>query len=203
MDFGYIDLFLQKSWEGLVKTNPASGYMQSFFWSEFKNMLGWKTFKIGIFDQGKLTGGAVVAKFPFSKNKNILYIPEGPVLPYQDPKSKEMFHNLMREIDKIADLKGESLTTHLRIEPKLTKLPAFFGRFQKAPVNQQPLSTLMIDLGKPEQEILEQMKPKGRYNIKVAQKHGVEVYQSTPQAGLSDFLNICKCIFLVENLYFV
>lgn len=191
MNFGYIDPSLQKAWEDLVKTNPSSGYMQSFFWTKFKNTLGWKTFKIGIFEKKQLIGGAIIAKFPFSPNINILYIPEGPILSYENPKMAEkMFHNLMREIDKIADLKGESLTSHLRIEPKLTKLPPFFIRFQKAPINQQPLSTLIIDLSRPEGEILGQMKPKGRYNIKVAQRHGVKIFKSGLQSGLGEFLKI-------------
>tara|TARA_Y100000031_G_scaffold141426_1_gene169960 strand:+ start:291 stop:1262 length:972 start_codon:yes stop_codon:yes gene_type:complete len=41
-----------------------------------------------------------------------------------------------------------------------------------------PEATRIIDLTKSEDEILAQMKQKGRYNIKVAQKHGVEVKQS-------------------------
>ncbi len=42
-----------------------------------------------------------------------------------------------------------------------------------------PQATRVIDLTKSEDEILAQMKSKGRYNIKVAQKHGVTVEQST------------------------
>ena len=38
----------------------------------------------------------------------------------------------------------------------------------------QPEWRQVIDISKSEDEILAQMKPKGRYNIKVAQKHGVE-----------------------------
>ena len=42
-----------------------------------------------------------------------------------------------------------------------------------------PEATRIIDLTKSEDEILAQMKQKGRYNIKVATKHGVEVKEST------------------------
>lgn len=39
-------------------------------------------------------------------------------------------------------------------------------------------ATIVIDLDQPEDTILAQMKPKGRYNIKVAEKHGVVVRAS-------------------------
>lgn len=43
----------------------------------------------------------------------------------------------------------------------------------------QPEATRIIDLTQDEEAILTQMKPKGRYNIKVAEKHGVVVTAST------------------------
>jgi lipid II:glycine glycyltransferase (peptidoglycan interpeptide bridge formation enzyme) len=42
----------------------------------------------------------------------------------------------------------------------------------------QPEHTLIIDITKTEEEILGEMKPKGRYNIKVAEKSGVIVRRS-------------------------
>ena len=39
-------------------------------------------------------------------------------------------------------------------------------------------------------EILAQMKPKGRYNIGVARRHGVSVIEDTSQRGLTDFVAI-------------
>ncbi|MBU0458601.1 peptidoglycan bridge formation glycyltransferase FemA/FemB family protein [Patescibacteria group bacterium] len=43
---------------------------------------------------------------------------------------------------------------------------------------QYPEATRIINLQQTEEEILSQMKQKGRYNIKVAQKNGVEVHES-------------------------
>ena len=44
--------------------------------------------------------------------------------------------------------------------------------------HEQPEATLVLDLTKSEEEILSAMKPKGRYNIGVAEKHGVSVERS-------------------------
>jgi hypothetical protein len=50
--------------------------------------------------------------------------------------------------------------------------------------------TLMLDLTLPEDEILAQMKQKGRYNIKLAEKQGVSIEQSTSTEGLDEFMRL-------------
>lgn len=190
MRLQYIDESLQSQWEDLTKKNSASGYMQSFWFAQFQQLLGWETYKIGIFDKGDLLGGAVIAKYGHYKNQSILYIPEGPVLPYNTPEAEEMFDLLMTQIDLIADFNGKKPTSHVSIEPKITTLPSFFSRFKKATTDRQPLSTLLMDLTLKEEDLLAQMKPKGRYNIKVAQKNGIKIHRTNPQEGLRNFLTL-------------
>ena len=145
MNFHYINEAQKANWEHMVSGNSANGFMQSFFWAEFKRLMGWDTFKIGAFNKEQLLGGAIIHKFNFSKTKNFLYIPEGPVLPYKDDKKSEaVFHALIGEIDKIVDLKGPALTTHLRIDPHLTSKPRHFAHFRKSPFNMQPKNTNII-----------------------------------------------------------
>ncbi|HUD19606.1 MAG TPA: peptidoglycan bridge formation glycyltransferase FemA/FemB family protein [Patescibacteria group bacterium] len=187
----YIDESRRDEWEHLTKTNPASGYMQSFWWTEFKNLLGWQSYKIGIVEKDKLVGGTIISKYAHYKGRNTIEITEGPVLPYNNPeKAETMFHMLISEIDTVADLTGENRTSHLSIEPKLTSIPAYFSRFRKAPVDQLPLRTLLIDLHKSDNELLREMKPKCRYNIKVATKNDVRITKTTLPDGINDFLRL-------------
>jgi lipid II:glycine glycyltransferase (peptidoglycan interpeptide bridge formation enzyme) len=51
--------------------------------------------------------------------------------------------------------------------------------FIKAFEEMQPEHTRIVDISRSEEEILSQMKPKGRYNIKVAEKHQVKVRPGT------------------------
>jgi lipid II:glycine glycyltransferase (peptidoglycan interpeptide bridge formation enzyme) len=58
--------------------------------------------------------------------------------------------------------------------------------YKELPINlpetdfdRHPQTSLIIDLSLSEEEILAQMKPKGRYNIKVADKHDVKVEESS------------------------
>lgn len=50
--------------------------------------------------------------------------------------------------------------------------------FRKAFEEMQPEHTLILDLTKPEEEILAQMKQKGRYNIKIAERSNITISQS-------------------------
>jgi peptidoglycan pentaglycine glycine transferase (the first glycine) len=186
----YIDYSLQKEWEDLVKENPATGYMQSFFWADFKKLLGWEIFKIGVFEKNKLIGGAIVGKYSHFKNRSFLIIPEGPVLPYENKKAQEMFEMLISEIDKIANLQNGKLSSHLSIEPELVVKPAYFDRFIKSKSDNQPLKTLVIDLSLSENDILRQMKPKGRYNVKIGENSGAKILVKNLNEGMVKFIKL-------------
>lgn len=55
-----------------------------------------------------------------------------------------------------------------------------------------PDATLKLDLTLSEDELLAQMKPKGRYNIKVALKHGVTVRETTDTAEIGSFAELLR-----------
>ena len=52
--------------------------------------------------------------------------------------------------------------------------------------------TFLIDLRKSEEELLAQMKPKTRYNLRLAQKHGVQVVEDSTDAGFNEYLKLLK-----------
>ena len=54
----------------------------------------------------------------------------------------------------------------------------------------QPKQTLILDITKTEEELLAQMKSKTRYNIKVAQKHCVQIDEG--KQYLDDFIRLTK-----------
>ena len=75
-----------------------------------------------------------------------------------------------------------------------------FGRRRCRIRFSEPRDTLCIDLRPSEDEILAQMKPKGRYNVRVARKHGVTIVRDNSYQGLIDFMRIQRCTIVRKGM---
>jgi len=193
----YISEENKDEWEELVANNIAGGFHQSFAWAKFKQLDGWDTYKIGLWNNdNKLIGGAILYEFTFKNASNFFYIPEGPIIPYKEDKHV-LGDILMKEIIKTTD----KATTHLRVEPRIETFPkVIFDDFEKAPINLQPRYTQIINLEKDVEDIKKEMKSKCRYNIKVAEKHNIEVsIENMSQDNLKRFYALYKETFTRSN----
>lgn len=91
---------------------------------------------------------------------------------FECPRGRLSAHDIP-EIEKIARRKK---AVFLRIEPPRNyKFP---HGFRPAHAHYQPEETLILDLSLSEDDLLKQMKEKGRYNIRLAVKKGVKVRRS-------------------------
>jgi len=61
--------------------------------------------------------------------------------------------------------------------------------------------TVFLDLTKNEEELLQQMEPKTRYNVRLAQKRGVTVRESQDAKGFSTFLTLQKTTAARQHFY--
>src|SRR6185295_11944938 len=89
--------------------------------------------------------------------------------------------------------RDSAIVSHLRIEPLWHTLPPFVRDFRALDVRDgymEPWDTRLVNLRATEEEILAQMKPKGRYNVRLAARHGVTVVEDPSPSGLEDFLRI-------------
>jgi len=76
----------------------------------------------------------------------------------------------------------------LRIEPHLPPpRPSLMRNWTRAPVDLNPIHSLMLDLTLSDEAFRAQMRPKGRYNLGLAQRHGVTVTRSREMRALSRF----------------
>jgi peptidoglycan pentaglycine glycine transferase (the first glycine) len=136
-------------------------------WEEFQKSIGRKTWTIE-------TDGAyalvVQHKMPFGLNW--LEVPRGPL--FKDEKS---LSDILKKIDEIGRSEKSVFVRMSSYAPLQARLAN--RAFAVARHDHHPHVSLVIDITQSEQEILSQMKPKGRYNIKVAEKHGVTVSPGT------------------------
>lgn len=165
-----------REWESLVRSNKATGAMQSLYWRDFKVKQGLRCLHLAVYDDGRLVGGGIFYAALNTRGAGILVCPEGPVLPWSDVEvATDALRLLLRTVKSHApDMQAMAV----RIEPRITSAPAqAFRGFGRAPVDLVPRETLYIDLTMSDLDLLASMRPKGRYNINVADRHGVTVYE--------------------------
>jgi lipid II:glycine glycyltransferase (peptidoglycan interpeptide bridge formation enzyme) len=142
-------------------------------WDGFQKAVGRKTWIVE-------TDGAMalVVQHKMSFGLNWLEVPRGPLF--------ENDENLKMILDKIQQIGKDEKSVFIRLssyEPMSagdpsSKVGMTTRALKIAKHDHHPETSLVIDLDQSEEEILAQMKPKGRYNIKVAEKHNVTVSQS-------------------------
>ena len=180
--------------EFLAASRRDVGFKQSTWWAELLRRERWEHFGIVLRDGAEIVGGAIVLKRRFASGRCFYYLPQGPVLPTDDADAAEAFAAIMEEIG--ARRRTESrLVSHLRIEPQWEARPDFVRGCRAAGSWLEPRDTLCVDLDESEDAILAQMKPKGRYNVRVARRSGVSVVEDVSVQGLADFLSLYYATF--------
>ena len=161
-------------WEAFTKSNPKTHILQTPPWGELKKGFGWSPRYIRL---GEIGAMVLFRRLPLGMS--VAYIPRGPV-------GADDWVELWPAMD---DLCKQEKAVFLRVEPNLwesvqnERIDRLLPGFASSSVTIQPPRTILIDLESSEEEILNRMKSKTRYNIRLAKRKGVEVSQSTDVAG--------------------
>ncbi|MEI6287963.1 MAG: peptidoglycan bridge formation glycyltransferase FemA/FemB family protein [bacterium] len=163
-------------WDEFVKTNSSDfGLLQLNVWKDFQEVQNKKVFQLAVIDESEqILAVAQIIKSKLPLGKSYFYLPRGPVV--NNKNKKEIIDFLFSEIKKIA--KQEN-AIFLRLEPAWQESEENISWLKnnnfKSIGQIQPKSTLVLDLLKSEEDLLQAMKPKTRYNIRVAQKHCIKI----------------------------
>ncbi|MBU6455676.1 MAG: peptidoglycan bridge formation glycyltransferase FemA/FemB family protein [Cyanobacteria bacterium REEB67] len=195
-----------EKWQELTRANPASGFMQSLDWAEAKRRQGLTSTHLGLFEDGLLIGGGIFYTAAERSGAGLVLAPEGPVLPWHDRSKAGPGLGLL--IEAIRERSQNLGVMTLRIEPRLVPpVPPVLREFNRAPLDLIPRDTLYVDLSDEQPVLLAKMKHKGRYNIRLAEKNGVEISEHTSVACLDRFYAMLteasiRDIFAVESRQF-
>lgn len=176
----------RKRWDDFVRQHPNGHLLQSYAWGDFKRQHLWPSMRVVVTAPGddKILAGAQIL-FRSMAGLSIAYIPKGPVVDWND---KLLVTTLLQTV---RDVSRRRRAIYLKIEPNLAADAALQGRlaqfgFKPASETVQPRSTIRVNLEAPSDEILGRMKPKTRYNIRLAERRGVTCREADP-ATPSDF----------------
>ncbi|MBI4713572.1 peptidoglycan bridge formation glycyltransferase FemA/FemB family protein [Candidatus Uhrbacteria bacterium] len=167
-----VEEFEKEKWNEFVKKNgPQSGrFLQSWEWGEFQKAVGEKVERF-VCDNG--VASVIIRTTPgFGK---YAYCPRGPII-------EDDFFSVIKELSEIIDpiifFRFELLTSFHRGEEVSThKTNKTFHKtidLQQS-IDLQPSHTWITQLELSEEKLFESLHKKTRYNIGLAQRHGVEI----------------------------
>lgn len=157
--------------------------LQSWEWGEFRRKTGIEVVRFGTF-----AGETLISAFQMTLHKLPLlpyvigYIPKGPLLDNETLK-------FLQEFGK------KKQCVFIKFEPNVIKDVKFKIQDLRLTPSTRPLFTkytFYVDLRKSEEELLQNMSNKTRYNIKLAQKHGVTVQEDNTAEAFNRYLELTK-----------
>lgn len=172
---------IDNSFDVKLYNEKAAHPMQSWEWGEARKATGLEILRIGEFSlDGKLESVFQLSfhTVPFL-NKKIGYLPRS-IFP-----SKNI-------IDFLIDYGKKNNFIFFKIEPylKVNDLKEFDKRLIHSKNPLFPKWSMFLNLDKDEDALLKDLKPKTRYNIRLAKKKGVVVKEVTNEKGFNDFIKL-------------
>ena len=168
---------------------PENQILQSDEWGGVKAAFGWERVKLKLDDKSSVM--ILKRKLPLIK-KCFFYVPRGPLIDFDIPAELKKFVKAV----KIEAKKHGAL--FLRMDPEVaeedkTAIDILRAEgFVKAKKEVQPRSTFILDLCPDLEKIKAGFESKFRYNIHVAEKHGITVKQGADEEAMEAFYEIYK-----------
>lgn len=185
--------YSEDQWDAFVLRH-GGGFLQSWGWSQFQEALGRTVFRFRLDEsEGAAAEDAsatkergTVAQFmlvvqPMRFGLRRCYLPHGPLVATDTGDALERLVTVLETLRQAAVREGAIFTT---IEPAWPRVggPVDEAGMKSLGLRQcksiQPADSLVLDLNKSEEELLAAMHPKTRYNIRLAQRHGVAVREA-------------------------
>jgi peptidoglycan pentaglycine glycine transferase (the first glycine) len=182
-----------QAWDRTLLELPDPQFLQSWAWGELKARHGWCAHRLLFRQEAHAMAAASVldrhARRPLPGS--ILYVPRGPALDWDD---EPLVDRVLGELEALA---RRHRAMFIKIDPDVyypDAAPAFSSRPATAPAVAALLSrrgwrfsesqvqfrnSVLLDLRPDEDTLLAGMKQKCRYNLRLAQRRGVEVRQGT------------------------
>lgn len=176
------------AWDTFVAGSPYGHLLQSSLWGSFKSEFGWQVLRIAGERGGQIVCGAQALLRPTPAGPAV-YVPRGPVVAPDDAALPA----ILEALSSAAQDRG---AVFLKIEPGWPDNPAVAGHleargFRHSHQTIQPRTTIVLNLRPDEDEILMGMKPKWRYNIRLATRKKVQV-RCANQEDLPAFYNLLQ-----------
>jgi lipid II:glycine glycyltransferase (peptidoglycan interpeptide bridge formation enzyme) len=165
--------------------------LQSWEWGQFRKATGTTVERLGFFEKGKIKKGLQVTFHKVPKiSRTIGYYPKG-FMPEEN------------QLDALKQLGRKNQALFIKMEPNISQkvgvpsahkqISQFLEKHDSVPG--RPLFTkytFVLDISKPEEELFAKLTSKTRYNVNLAAKKGVVIYENSTSEGMEQYIKILK-----------
>ncbi len=165
--------------------------LQSWEWGEFKRATGTKVERVGFYENGSMVKGLQVSFHQIPVIKQMVgYFPKGEM---PDGDQLKTLQQLAKKYSAMFIKIEPNVAEKVGVPSARESIKQFLSENNAEPG--RPLFTkytFQIDLTLTEEKLLTNLKGKTRYNIGVAQKKGVQIFENTSQEGMDQYIEILK-----------
>src|SRR5919199_1477754 len=181
-------------WDGWLQETLGGGHiLQSYEWGEFKRGLGWSPVRLVLERAGEVVGlGQFLAYNTAPIPGVLMYCTKGPWLPWDDGEAIRAFFEGVRAVARREGVHTVKIEPEVPEQRKDVKALLCEIGFRKARYDLNLKTTLVVDLSRPEEELLARMKSRTRYNVRLATRKGVEVVEPEFEEGFETFYGWMK-----------
>jgi lipid II:glycine glycyltransferase (peptidoglycan interpeptide bridge formation enzyme) len=178
----------ERVWDGALLTLPQPHVLQSWAWGATKTQTGWRAARLLWQQDAQPVAAAAIltrrlnARLPVA----VGYVPKGPILNWSDTALVEAVLGRIEAEARRAGAVFVKIDPDVRADTSVGEaaIAALTRRgWRPSAENIQYRNTMVNDLAPSEDALLAAMKPKWRYNIRLAERKGVVV-----RAGSADDL---------------
>lgn len=181
----------------IQSNSPDGGFLQSVYWKKFQESVGRKNHTVIADGDDDLIAYANIITHKLPVVGEYFYVPRGPVA--CNTKYVTCNSKIKKFLDDLINLAKENNAGWIRIEPNseeelklIQKDLSGKHKIKKSSVDMQPKEILVLDISKSEEELLAGMKQKTRYNIKLAEKKEVQIYNLREEKYIEEFLRLVE-----------
>jgi len=171
------------AWDAALLSLPSPHILQSWAWGELKAQTGWRAKRLVWRDAAPIAAASLLIRrlnprLPVA----VAYVPKGPLL---DWSNASMIEAVVGQIEAEARRAGALFVkidpdVRVDVDPGQAVIAALRRRGWRPSADQiQYRNTIISDLTPDEEALLAAMKPKWRYNIRLAERRGVVVRDGT------------------------
>lgn len=178
----------KSEWEKFILSHEEANFLQSWYWGEFHTNLGNKIQRTGFYNGDELVG-VVLSIVESAKRGRYLIVPGGPVINWNNNK---LVYDVFTEIKNIAK---KNKCVFVRIRPQLIENVFSINIFKNSNARFSPMHltadlTSQLDITKSEDEILVNMRKGTRYEIRKAEKLGIQITSSKDEKLIKQFYDL-------------